>query len=416
VAFLPTGGRRRSAQSRLVNLQKRKALASAIPLFMALVLFAAACGSDQQATREPSPPATDVPGADPEHEVTSIEGQPDTRPAPTATYTSVAKSGAWKRIEPQGETRCAHDTPFAFWARKGTTNKALVYFQGGGGCWDAETCGPGSNYYDASVDAADDPARMGGILDTGDPRNSFSEYSMIYIPSCTGDVHWGDIVRDYPRENEEPLSIYHRGFVNGQAALEWLYANVPDPETILVTGCSAGSVGSIVHAPYVIEHYPGAAVSQMGDSLAFVFHRPVNVQEGYNARANFPSWIEEMALIPADGLLMGDYYAAVANHYPERRFSQFNTRADQVQQFYFAAVGGQPQEFSGTLLQTLEDIGRQAPNFYSYTADGTTHCITPRPQFYSLTTDGVPFVSWLEQLVEGEPLASIACPTCEPDA
>ena len=377
---------------------------------MVALLFIAACGGAGQ------PASPEQPASSPAVVVTPLGNQPTDQPTEVTDEAPAPAGGEWVRIEPGGETRCAHDTPFAFWARKGVTNKVLVYFQGGGGCWDAETCGPGSNYYDASVNAADDPNRMGGILDTNDPRNSLSEYSMIYIPSCTGDVHWGDVIRDYPREDAEPVTIYHRGFVNGEAALEWLYANVADPETILVTGCSAGSVGSIVHAPYLIEHYPKAEVSQLGDSLAFVFHRPLSIQQGYNVRANFPPWIEELQRIPSDALLMGDYYAAVANHYPERRFSQFNTHSDQVQKFYFAALGGQADDFSGTLLQTLDDIGQEAPNFFSYTADGAMHCITPRPEFYSLATQGIPFVSWLEKLVAGDSLHSVACQTCDPDA
>jgi hypothetical protein len=412
-----------------------KSLAQMPLALTVILLLIVACDGGQPATREqpasesaaaesrnpsintPQPGVSDdepPAGSSPEQVTRPVEAQPGTKPSKVAT--KAAGSGEWVRIEPGGETRCAHDTSFAFWARQGDRNKALVYFQGGGGCWDAQTCGPGSSYYDATVNAADDPARMGGILDVDDPRNSFSDYSMVYIPSCTGDVQWGDVVREYPRQDEDPISIYHRGFVNGQAALEWLYSNVPDPETILVTGCSAGSVGSIVHVPTVIEHYPQAEVSQLGDSLAFVFHRPLNIQQGYNARANFPAWIDELQRIPVDGLLMGDYYAAIANHYPERRFSQFNTRSDQVQQFYYAAIGGQPDDFSSTLLQTLDHIQQEAPNFHSYTADGVMHCITPRPEFYTLATEGIPFVTWLERLVAGEPLETVACQACNRDA
>src|SRR5688572_5624660 len=46
----------------------------------------------------------------------------------------------WSRIEPGGETTCAHDTPYAYWVRPGTRDDLLVYFQGGGGCWNADTC------------------------------------------------------------------------------------------------------------------------------------------------------------------------------------------------------------------------------------------------------------------------------------
>src|SRR5688572_25884181 len=48
--------------------------------------------------------------------------------------------GEWHKIEPGGETSCAHATPYAYWVRIGSRNDLLVYFQGGGGCWNADTC------------------------------------------------------------------------------------------------------------------------------------------------------------------------------------------------------------------------------------------------------------------------------------
>lgn len=348
---------------------------------------------------------------------TAVSNVTDPSPAESSIIEPIASTvfepGEWVRVEPGGKTRCAHDTPYAFWARPGNPEKVVVYFQGGGGCWDARTCAPGSSLYDASVSDADDPSSVGGILDLTDARNPFKDNTMLYVPSCTGDVHWGDIVREYGREDGSTETIYHRGFINGQAALEWLYANVTRPENILVTGCSAGSVGSIVHAPFIIEHYPEAEVSQLGDSLAFVFHRPVNVQVGYNSRANFPPWIGELETLPTDQLVMSDFYAAVAGYYPQHRFSQFNSRADRVQQYYYSAIGGDAEEFSADLSASLEAIRQQSDNFYSYLADGTMHCVTPRPEFYSMTTAGVQFLAWLEKLSGGELIDDVTCAACE---
>ena len=106
----------------------------------------------------------------------------------------------WTKIEPGGETRCAHDTEFAFWARPGTTNKLLVYFQGGGGCWNWETCQPGSGMYDQSVTDRDSPGPRGGILDFSKADNPFSEYNVVYVPSCTGDIYLGSNVETYEQE------------------------------------------------------------------------------------------------------------------------------------------------------------------------------------------------------------------------
>src|SRR5689334_19223009 len=77
-------------------------------------------------------------------------GQILVRNVSVASPSPTIQSSGWTRIEPGGETRCAHDTPFAYWVRPGMVNKLLVFFQGGGACFDANTCAPGSGQYDES--------------------------------------------------------------------------------------------------------------------------------------------------------------------------------------------------------------------------------------------------------------------------
>src|SRR5215207_5983614 len=160
----------------------------------------------------------------------------------------------WTRIEPGGDTKCALDTPYAFWVRPGAVNKLLVYFQGGGACWDATTCAPGGGYYDDEVTPEDSPENYKfGIFELNNSENPFKDYNIVFVPSCTGDVHWGNSVKTYHGADVQAFTIHHKGFVNGSAALEWAYANIASPESVFVTGGSGGSVGSAAFAPYIIE-------------------------------------------------------------------------------------------------------------------------------------------------------------------
>lgn len=109
------------------------------------------------------------------------------------------------------------------------------------------------------------------------PENPFRDHTFVFIPYCTGDVHWGNNVQTYRDRPGREIVIHHKGFVNASTALRWVYVRFPSPRSVFITGCSAGSVGSIAFAPYVIQQYPNARVAQLGDSLAFVFHRPVNL-------------------------------------------------------------------------------------------------------------------------------------------
>ena len=322
----------------------------------------------------------------------------------------------WTRVEPGGDTRCALDTDYAYYVKPGSVNKLLLYFEGGGGCWDAATCAANSTFYDDDVGSDEDPARRGGVFDLDHPDNPFSDYHAVFIPSCTGDVHWGNAVQEFPKDDGGTLTMHYRGFVNAAAALDWAYNNVTDPDSVFVTGCSAGSVGSRVHVPYVIEQYPEAQVTQLGDSLAFVFGRPINVgnPDAYDAYHTFPDWIPALEEIKQGRLLMADYDIAIANYYENYTLAQYNTENDNVQvRFYEAAAGGEAANFVADLAAHLTSIHEAAPNFRSYTPSGDLHCIMPRPQFYTTEVDGVKLTDWVRALADGEPVSSVKCETCQ---
>jgi len=112
--------------------------------------------------------------------------------AAEATEASPAGKDGWKRIAPGQGTGCAAGTPYSFFHRAGTApGKLLIYFQGGGACWNWVSC---SGMFDPSVEA-DELYDYEGIFDRENPANPFREFEIVFIPYCTGDVHVGDVVR-----------------------------------------------------------------------------------------------------------------------------------------------------------------------------------------------------------------------------
>ena len=319
----------------------------------------------------------------------------------------------WTQIEPGGETRCAHDTPFSFWVRPGTVNKLLVYFQGGGGCWNGETCQVGSSFYDSSVGANDSPERRGGILDFDHSENPFADYHAVYVPSCTGDVYLGSNLQTYGTDDGETIEIYHHGFVNLNSALNWAFENVSSPDSVFVTGCSAGSIGSIRAAPHLIHNYPDTQVVQLGDSLGFVFDEPTAVDTIYGTHQSLPNWIPAFDDFDPNAFTMADFYNAVAAFYPENRFAQYNTEADNVQVRYHLAGGDSADTFAPALAEAISDIHLKSPNFRSYTADGEIHCIMPGNLFYTREVGDVRFRDWVAGLAAGTEVDNVQCESCE---
>jgi YVTN family beta-propeller protein len=220
-------------------------------------------------------------------------------------------------------------------------------------------------------------------------------------------VHWGNNVARYTDPEGRTLAVRHVGFDNDRRVLSWVYRRFRAPRQVFVTGCSAGSVGSAIFAPYVMRHYPRATVNQLGDSLAFVFSRPVDIERGWRADRNLPSWIPAMRTLDPTRMTMAEYYSIVANYYRRHTFGQFDYANDAVQTRYYVALGGNAEDFPGALAGSLAEIHQKAENFKSYIAPGTSHCALPLRAFYELATDGVPLARWVAQLVAGQSPSSV---------
>jgi hypothetical protein len=303
----------------------------------------------------------------------------------------------WQRVEPGGATRCARGGSYAFWTRVADPRRLVIFFQGGGGCFDERTCAVGSQWFDDAVTLSDDPSYAGGMLDLTNGRNPFQGWSWVFVPSCTGDVHVGDKVVRYGS-----IRVHQRGWRNARAALEWAFRRFPNVESVLVTGCSAGSVGSAFHVPAVLERWR-ARVTQVGDSLAFVFHRPIRLS-GWNAHAHFPPFFR----IGTRPFTMAEYLTALARRYPKRVFARFNHAGDDVQEAFYGAVGGNPSQFEPG-LRAAERRLKRLPNYRSYLACGDEHCSFSEPSFYNTRVGGIGLSDWVADLAGGR---DVSCPLC----
>ncbi|WP_437327501.1 pectin acetylesterase-family hydrolase [Sorangium sp. So ce381] len=315
----------------------------------------------------------------------------------------------WNSIEPGGETTCSRGDPFKYFVRPGTVNRLIVEFRGGGACWNATTCSAAGSLFQETVG---DDALATGIYDHENPDNPFKDWHHVYIPYCTGDVHWGDNVATYG-EGSQAVTIQHKGAVNVRAVLGWIYENVPAPETIFVTGCSAGAYGAILWSAHLREHYKSASVIEFADSGAGIITETFfrDSLPSWKPEGAYPTWIP--GLDPAELSRLSVLYEKIGAYYPDMRLSQYNTAYDEEQAFFFSAMGGgDAQEWSDAMRAEIAEIEASTPNFRSFLAAGTAHCILWRPEFYTLESRGTRLVRWLDGLANGAQPPSVACDAC----
>ncbi|HYD87975.1 MAG TPA: pectin acetylesterase-family hydrolase [Vitreimonas sp.] len=345
-----------------------------------------------------------------------------------------AEAGGWVEREPQsvtidGETleaTCSDapgaDPAFKFWARRGVSNNLVVFFDGGGACWDNLTCsvprlasgrGEEDGFYKAELIPGDDPSAMSGLFDLDNPRNPVRDWSFVFVPYCTGDVHSGSNTATYtdPDTGEE-FKIEHRGADNFRIVLEWVRQNFAAPDQILVAGSSAGAYGAATHFARIREAFPGGRALMLGDAGQGVTTRDFlnvrNASWGYQLPQN---------VFGADGAITADedIVGLLATHYPQDRFAQYTTAQD-ITQTAFYALMGVPQACRTWSAKMTGDLTRrqQAPNFRSYLASGQTHTILRSPLFYSQRSGGMPFAEWLAAALQSDAAgwANKACANC----
>jgi hypothetical protein len=343
----------------------------------------------------------------------SCTQQPGALPgAPAAPAPIVGLQTGWNRIEGGPDSRCSGDQSFAFYARQGDPRRLMVYFQGGGGCWNSVNCDlRGRPTFDPWVDSTDSPANAGGLLDLANLSNPVREFSIVFVPYCTGDVHLGASTLTYftttQREAARSYTIHHAGAANVARALEWVYANVARPELIFVAGSDAGAVASPVYAAQLARHYRQARVVQLGDAAGGF---RANAIPGILARWGAMDVLRRdpaYAALDSAGMNFEAFYIVAARQAPRATFAQFNTAEDGTQLALLEQLGVRGIPLPVLLARNLSDVRNANLAFRSYTAPGSLHTILLRPAFYLLAVDGVRIRDWVAALIEGRPVQDV---------
>src|SRR5512146_1725296 len=113
--------------------------------------------------------------------------------APVARAQSAGQAGAatspealepgWNRIDGDPSTICSLGSPYAFFVQPGDARRLMVYFAGGGACWNAETCNV--DVRPRHFSAAVNPQRpSNGIFDTTRADNPVRAFTKVFVPYC----------------------------------------------------------------------------------------------------------------------------------------------------------------------------------------------------------------------------------------
>jgi len=335
------------------------------------------------------------------------------------------------------------DARFSFWVREGRSRNTVVYFEGGGACWDGLTCSfpiaglPAAvpQFFVPQVPPGTDPARFDGIFRTDRADNPVRDWTMVYIPYCTGDLHAGSATRTYTSVGNPalglpagvPVTIQHRGFDNFMVVLDWMRRHLDRPQRLLVTGPSAGGYGASLNFPWLARAFPQAQMFVLADASQGV----TTANWDRFGRSNWNLQFAPRAFGPDPAALRSaELLRAAARSHPRAKVAQFTTTFDTVQiGFYgvmrqFYGPGGDcpnlAVDWYRQMTTQLVDDDARVPNFRYYLAGGDYHTLLRSPLFYDEASAGVPFNRWLGQMLanrggtggSGGRWTSVACPNC----
>ena len=320
---------------------------------------------------------------------------------------------------------CLKGTPYRFWARRGTVNKLVVYYQGGGACWEQQTCGIPVCAADVTED--DNPANDStGFANLSNPANPFKDWSSVFVSYCSCDIHFGDAAQAYNNvDPAHPLHVEHRGYQNAKVVEKWAREHFLAPEEVFVTGSSAGAYGAWFNGPLLQRVWPSSHFNVLADAGNGVVTQ--NFLDTYfpnwNFAANLPADIPELKQVLDSGAGIPGYTEVIAAKFPNANWAHYATAFD-------GGSGGQTgfynlmlrnNDLAGALFwwegscqfrKTMRDqaiatsavIGASTGNYRYYIGSGSRHTMWGSDKVYADTTGGVPtLVDWVNAMLASTP-------------
>lgn len=341
--------------------------------------------------------------------VCACESETTTQPLDNSTI-AMASGQAWQTIQPGGDTVCSDGSPYSFHVKPGEQDKLFIFLNGGGACFNSQTCDDreGNQTFVPRADLPhNDPRMHKGVFDLDNPNNPLSDWSMLFVSYCTGDVHLGTLNQNYVADDGYETQIRHQGAANVRSAINWIEENM-SPNKIMVAGSSAGALASPVYAGAVSNIYPDAEIIQYaGGGAGYRSQTVPSIMAMWGVTDALPS--AQYPGFNVNQAMFYDFYNMQQNESTSRiRYSLYDTDEDQVQnQFRFLI--NDTGVLSDAIRTTYTDLDSNNIQLSHFLADGDTHTILRFDNFYQERVGETSFIEWFNELLENENPSHIDC-------
>jgi hypothetical protein len=337
-------------------------------------------------------------------------------------FTTISPVGP---IEYQGREfspTCIFDTPYHFFVKRGSVNKLVMYYQGGGACWENLTCTFETCDTNVNPAGGDNPnGATTGFADLTNPDNPFKDWNIVFVSYCSCDIHFGEASQTYSGAFPD-IDVEHQGYANTRVAEKWAREHFVNPEVVFVTGSSAGAYGALFNGPLHHEVWPASDFHVLADAGNGVITPEFLQNEfgNWNFTANLPPEIPGVLETITEGTGMVGYIGAVADYFPNTTWAHYSTAYDGGSGgqtgFYNVMLNGNDPlaaltwwegscAFNGVMKQQALDTAAANPdNYRYYIGSGSRHTMYGSDKVYDDTTGGVPtIVDWVNGMLASSP-------------
>jgi len=344
---------------------------------------------------------------------------------------------------------CRDGSPMGIFVHKGTSAELLIYFEGGGACSNKGFClfnpknqdwildGDGSSVLGTAAGAVNRRQQPGGysggtpagIFDTANAANPFKDYSIVYVPYCTGDVHFGtkaNATVPGTHDPADPRSIathQFMGSLNTKKIIGRVYPTFSSATRVVVAGSSAGSFGAALNFSMIQDTFGNTPVTAVLDSgIPFDDqYMPACMQSKWRSGwgLDLPPDCTECQQADGGGLLgMADF---LQRKHPNAKLAIISTMEDEVIRLFFSvglnncanfdagdpvAIFLQTQPYmppatyssAMTALRTQYQATNKLGTFFM---PGLLHQHIFRPTFYTATAGGKTMAQFVTEFLAG---------------
>jgi len=288
-----------------------------------------------------------------------------------------------------------------------SSSKLLIFLEAGGACFNSISCAafahPNGFFEEDLFEIMSEPK---GVFNRVARTNPFSDYSYVFIPYCTGDIHAGVNPDGTGGRNQV-------GFLNVASALPEIVARFPKVEEVVLAGSSAGGFGAIANFEQVQQAFGDIPVTLLNDSGAPL--PPEYMTPCFQENLAAQWGIDQIVPGECEGCRIGEggglynLLPWLAEKYPDRRMGVVTSLSDLTMSTFFGF--GYPEcselpipipgeDFAMGVAELRDDLAARYDNVAVYSVPGTKHV------FFSETpmrteVDGVRLSDWLKGMLSG---------------